>query len=627
MSVKNESPNQPPVLIYDGDCGFCKRWILFFERATKEAIKYIPYQNIFDSTSQKINNNSQSYPPQLSKEHCQTSVQLVWTDNKIYSAAQAVCLVLTKVKGLSWLNKLYNHSDIVRNTMEWGYKKVAKNRTFFGSLSILLFGKEKAPSMFYASSSLLVRGLGIIYFFAFYALLIQVKGLFGEEGIQPFSQVIHKLQAAEISWYKVPTLFSLGVTDAVLVGACSLGIILSLSIIAGWFPSICLALNGILYLSFVSIGQPFLSFQWDVLLLESGFLGACLYPFFTRHIDSGSTKPSFLIHLCIRILLFKLMLGSGLVKLMSGDSAWHNLTALKYHFFTQPLPHKLAWFMHQLPDSLLRGGAGIMFVIELVVPFMILGTRRIRKWAFFPLIGLQIMILMTGNYGFFNFLTMVLCLTLLEDHSLRFIRNPLISSVTSGNSLLSKVRVALVVGVSICVVSSGFVLEWSRFVSPISPSNLWVKMAKMLRPFCVVNTYGLFAVMTKQRHDIAIEGSMDGQYWEPYVFKYKPEDLGQAPRWIQPYQPRLDWQMWFAALGSYKQNQWYLSLLEGLLYGKKPIQNLFEKVPFQGTPPIYIRSTVYDYTFTTPQEHYSTAQWWKKKALGLYAPTVKISNK
>ena len=309
-----------------------------------------------------------------------------------------------------------------------------------------------------------------------------------------------------------------------------------------------------LYLSLFYAGQIFMGFQWDVLLLETGFLALLL---------SIATRPGIWL---LRWLLFRFMFLSGAVKLLSGDPTWHNLSALSYYFQTQPLPTPLAWYVHHLPQAVLTALTVATLVIELGLPFLIFCPRRLRFVAAFGIFVVAGLILLTGNYAFFNLLTMALCIVLFDDAALRKILPRRLTrfvharpaTLDREESLLSSSGAFAMLIVFVSLVQLHVV-----FGGQISAPAAWI--TSEISPLLIVNTYGLFAVMTTTRPEIIIEGSDDGVNWREYAFKYKPGDVMRRPRWNLPHQPRLDWQMWFAALGSATDNPWISIFLQRLL--------------------------------------------------------------
>ncbi|MEY2504243.1 MAG: hypothetical protein QOG27_523, partial [Verrucomicrobiota bacterium] len=374
---------------------------------------------------------------------------------------------------------------------------------------------------------------------------------------------------------------------------------------AGMAPVFSLGLLFVLYLSLTIAGQTFLSFQWDILLLETGFLALFFAPMVWRMRRGDEAPWSRVGFFLLKLLLFKLMLMSGVVKLTSGDDSWWTLTALDYHYWTQPLPTVLGWWSDQHPEWFKKFSVAFCLVVEVVVPFFIWAPRRFRHIAGILLIALQIAIAATGNYCFFNLLTIALCLLLFDDKfRTRLVgRRNAAEGVAGFSNAVEPKRVipngstasrptnsfaAVVVLILTLPVNAMFIF------SAFKPQAQWpgpiASLAGYLESFHVVSGYGLFRVMTKSRLEIIIEGSADGIEWLPYEFKWKPGRLEDPPHWVAPHQPRLDWQMWFAALGTYRQNPWFVSLLERLLHSSPDVTRSFAHNPFPNAPPRYVRA-------------------------------------
>ena len=323
-----------------------------------------------------------------------------------------------------------------------------------------------------------------------------------------------------------------------------------------------------------------------------------------------------------RWLLFRLLVASAAVKLTSGDSSWRDLTALRYHYETQPLPTPVAWYFHQLPLGFHRFSAGITFLVEGLVPVLIFAPRRARFLAAGIITGHQLLIALTGNYGFFNLLTIVLCLTLLDDavwpRRWREARGARANARAGWPVWLRRPVLLGIFFLSLVplVASFGAPLSW---LGPLPAAY------QLFTPFRTVNQYGLFAVMTKERPEIRIEGSRNGVDWKTYEFKYKPGDPTRAPRFVAPLQPRLDWQMWFAALSDYRSEGWLLRFCEQILRGSRPVLGLLRANPFPDGPPLYVRAMVDRYRFTDPATRRATGAWWSREALGPYAPVLTLT--
>lgn len=570
-------PSSKPLLIYDGKCGFCGIWLNYWRKLTGDRIDYAPSQEV-----------GEKYP-QIPKADFSKSVQLVRPDGSVANGARAVFETLGKEKYyVPW-------------PFEWGYALIARHRDFFYHATKWTFGTDIQPARFARTQWIFIRLLAAIYAIAFASLSVQVKGLIGAQGILPASEYLKA--AAEslggMRFWEVPTIFWMNASDAALEAACYAGIAMAVVVAAGFLQRAGLAILFVLYLSLSSVGQEFLSFQWDSLLLEAGFLAIFL----------GNSRA---IPWLYRWLLFRLMFLSGAVKLLSGDKTWRDLSALNYHYWTQPLPNRIAWYMAQAPQWFLKFSTGCVLVVELAVPFLIFAPRRMRRFGAWCLLALQILIFSTGNFAFFNLLTMALCVFLFEDRDFERWFKPRASEPPGrAGRLIAGAVAALVVALGLLrgvELFSGTALAPLRYAAPLQ----------------IVNSYGLFAVMTTIRPEIIVEGSMDGETWAPFAFRYKPGDPAKAPRWVEPHQPRLDWQMWFAALGNYRENPWFVNFAVRLLEGSADVRNLLEADPFHGRTPQYVRAQVYDYSFTTGEERRRTGNWWKREAKGTYLPPVAL---
>jgi hypothetical protein len=460
----------------------------------------------------------------------------------------------------------------------------------------------KAPASYALTEALFLRLLGLVYLAAFGSLWPQLPGLIGSSGIVPVTQTLTGMHAAlgAKAYFYVPSLFWFDSSDAVLTLCCLLGCLSSLFLLAGLFSRYAAAVCFVLYLSLSTVGQPFTSFQWDSLLLEAGFLA----------LFAGA---SWLVW-AYRFLLFRLMFESGLVKLTSHDPNWRNLHALRYHFLTQPLPNPIAYYVHRAPGWLLDSLTGVTIAIELICPFLLFCPKRIRQVGVVFLMLFQVAIILTGNYAFFNLLTLALCLWAWDDIAFTPLasllhRNfpPSKPDLTTGNAInrAATVREWLPRPKNAALAA----LALLGFLSMAGIQPTW------LQPFEIVNRYGLFAVMTTTRAEIIIEGSDDRITWKEYSFRYKPGNLHRALPFVAPHQPRLDWQMWFAALGNYQESPWMQSLMYRLLGGNASVLALLDPPPFSH-PPRYIRALLYMYDFTTPEERGRSGAVWRRELLG-----------
>jgi hypothetical protein len=454
--------------------------------------------------------------------------------------------------------------------------------------------------------SVFLRGLALIYLIAFASLLPQIHGLIGSHGILPAHDYLESLHAdyGQSVYTLFPTLAWLNSSDTFLVGMVWAGIALAVMMLLGVLPLPATVGLWILYLSIDTVGQVFYSFQWDALLLEVGFAAILIAPWGWH--PSYSAPVSRVGLLVFTFLAFRLMLESGAVKLLSGDPTWRNLTALKYHYETQPLPTPMAWYANLLPLFFQKLSVVGVFIVELIAPFFYwVRYRFLKTIAVLMSIALQLLIAITGNYTFFNLLTILLCLFVLAGKPSEW--TPLIVSIA---------------GIALITLGALQLITMTGILPQLPEPLAWVTFHA--ETFHVMSGYGLFAVMTTTRPEIVIEGSDDGQQWKAYEFKYKPGDVNRRLPWVAPYQPRLDWQMWFAALSSYRQNPWFSQLIVRLLEGEHAVTGLLAKNPFPGKPPRLIRAVTYDYHFTDWSTRRRTGAIWTRSYVGEYLPAVSL---
>ena len=462
---------------------------------------------------------------------------------------------------------------------------------------------------------LVLRGLGVVYLIAFTSLRAEVRGLYGRRGIVPVEETLQIIGgdrrfAGRRRWWRFPTLLWLGASDRALVRLCRWGQLAGLALALGVLPKLAAAGAWTLYLSFVTVGSPFLNYQWDGLLLEAGFLGVLAAPGrATMRWRRGDPAPAMAVAL-FRLLSFRLHFESGMAKLQSADRCWRDGSACGYHHQTQPLPTPLAHLALRLPRGFHRLSTAAVLALECAAPFLIFGGRRSRRWALLLLEGLQAVIAATGNFAFFNLLTAVVTLSLLDRPAARLRRRaggePRWRATIDG--LATELEGLLQLG------------DLARRVRPGRRRHPALERAETsLAPLRLVGSYGLFAVMTRARAEIVIEGSM-GTDWRPYELRHKPGDPGRRSRFVALH-PRLDWQMWFAAL-SPAPPPWFEALLQRLLEGSPPVLALFASNPFPEGPPRFIRAVLYQYRMTDPGTRRRTGRYWEREPLGLYFPPV-----
>ena len=583
--------------------------------------------------------------PEIPPEEFNRSLILIQPDGTVVFAAEAAYRSLANRRSRGWLAWSYDHVPGFSAVSETGYGFIARHRKFASAITRLLWGKDvRQPTYFWARRWFL-RALGVIYLIAFVSLWVQVDGLVGSNGISSVNQFLSAVrgQVGPRAYGLLPTLCWFNSSDAFLHFLCGSGVFCSLLLIFGIAPAVLLVVLFVSYLSLTIAGQDFFSFQWDVLLLETGFISIFFAPWrlWPRRFSlrPGQAIPAtapvsqaglFLL----KFLLFKLMLMSGVVKLTSGDDSWWNLTALDYHYWSQPLPTVFGWWADKSPEWFKHFSVAFCLVVEIIVPFFIWAPRRLRLIAAGLLIFLQLAIAITGNYCFFNLLTIALCLLLIDDSvaaSLRrgVIQHRVASTATqrpdyNRRAITERLSKYGAIGVIVVTLPINAWLIFSAFKPLSRPPRVLANLYERLEAFRIVNGYGLFREMTKDRGEIILEGSSDGIDWLPYEFKWKPGDLKRAPGWCAPHQPRLDWQMWFAALGTPRENPWFVALVYRLLQGSHEVNGLVANNPFQDKPPRYIRAMFYRYRFTTVDELRQTGAWWKREELREYLPTLSL---
>ena len=467
--------------------------------------------------------------------------------------------------------------------------------------------------------ALFVRGLGLVYLLAFASFWSQAEGLVGSRGILPVADTLEWAREAlgPAAWWHLPTVLWLDAGDPALHALCAAGCAAALLAVAGVAPAAALALCWLAYLSVYVAGQQFLSYQWDALLLEAGVLGVLWAPLAWRPRRVWEPPPPRAVTWLLRWLIFRLMWSSGVVKLLSGDPAWRGLTAMEHHYQTQPIPAWTSWFVHHLPGPVHTAETLAMFGVELILPFAVFGPRRLRLAAAAGFALLQLGIAATGNYGFFNLLTLVLCLPLLDDAA--FGR----PATDEGGGGRSWPRWLLWPTTALILCLSG--LQMGRTLGlDVRRAGPLYELQRRLSPLHLSSSYGLFAAMTTTRPEIVLEGSRDGVEWRTYRFRYKPTGLDRRPSFAGPHMPRLDWQMWFAALRGFERARWFHAFATRLLEGSPPVLELLAGDPFaDGGPPRYLRAHLFEYRFSDGEAR-RRGLWWQRTLLGPYAPVLSL---
>ncbi|MBV8833109.1 MAG: lipase maturation factor family protein [Acidobacteriaceae bacterium] len=476
-----------------------------------------------------------------------------------------------------------------------------------------LIRKLPGAASFQLTEALFLRLLGLIYITAFGSFWPQIVGLIGSHGIEPAGQLMSAMRMGlgRSAFLEAPTLFWFALSDRALAWCCIIGCLGGLLLLVGVLTRVAAGLCWILYLSITTVGQPFTGFQWDALLLEAGFLA----------LFAGA---SWLVW-ASRFLLFRLMFESGLVKLLSHDPNWRNLHALRFHFVTQPLPNPVAYYAYRAPERLLDAMTAGTLAIELSAPFLLFAPRPLRRVGVGLLIFLQLIILLTGNYAFFNLLALALCLWGLDDG----VFAPLAAMLRHSWPKLDKIMkssLAILHPVANLILALLMGLGAIQLLNMCAPGAITVArpLLSILAPFEIVNNYGLFAVMTTTRPEIVLEGSNDQLTWREYSFRYKPGELHRPLPLVAPHQPRLDWQMWFAALGTIQENSWVSNLMYRILVGEPSVTGLLDPPPFP-KPPRYMRALLYKYDFTTPAQRARTGAVWQRELQGAWFGPVSLT--
>ena len=559
-------------LVFDGDCGFCRYTVDYAHAVTGDAVEYVPYQTV-----------AAEYPDHSAADFAAS----IWFFASGATACGADAAFRTLAVGGRgrWL-WAYRRIPGFAWVSERLYGWASRHRELCLRIARALFGRELRPARFDVTADVVYRGIAAGALMALGSLWLQAEALFGDNGVLPASDFLEAVHVTfeSGSYWTVPTVLWFGMS---FHWVFAFGALCALVGLAGKLRTSAALGAYVAYLSIAGVGQTFTAYQWDMFLIECLFAAAIL-----------GRSPVVGIWV-LRLLAFRFMFLSGAVKLLSGDPVWADLTALEYHFETQPLPTLLAPFAHQLPSSVLTLAVAATFAIELALPFLIFGPRKLRALAALAFIGFELLILATGNYNFFNILTIVVCLALLDDRFFRVKRAPRPDVRRIGAQSLAAVIVAL----GLCQTAATF----ARFPNP----------AELVQPLRIVNRYGLFAVMTTERRELVIEGSMDGDNWFEYEFPFKPGGLDRAPGWATPHQPRLDWQMWFAALTRPEYAPWTYSLMFRLLEAEPAVLDWIED-PFDGERPRYVRILSYRYVFARagdslqPATDSASGQWWTR---------------
>jgi hypothetical protein len=483
---------------------------------------------------------------------------------------------------------------------------------------------------------LFLRALGAIYFSAFFSLLFQIRGLIGPHGILPASLYLQAVAHYFHSWQRVwyaPTLLWFSSQSGTLDALCWVGMIAAVLLFLNLWPRGTLGICFVCFLSFISAAQDFSSYQSDGMLLEAGFISLFFAPPGWRPGLGLKNRASRASHFLLQWEWFRIYFESGMAKIRSGDPEWRNFTAMDEYYQNGPLPTWIGWYVQHLPHWFHAATVYATLAMELGVVWMFLLPRRWRIVCFFIVTPWEIGVMLTANYTFLNYLVLSLGVLLLDDRFLhRFVPAKWMSSeanLVPVDALVADVKVPYMrlcgVWKATGLAFSAVMLSWIFYVTTaemLGNYRLPTLLIEALEPFRIANRYGLFAVMTRGRYEIEFQSSDDGENWKPYHFRYKPQELNQPPRIYAPYQPRFDWNLWFASLGSWREYPIVLNTAVRLLSNDKDVLELFADNPFPQLPPREVRTLLWHYCFTTMDERRKTGTWWKRQLLGRYAPTL-----
>lgn len=450
------------------------------------------------------------------------------------------------------------------------------------------------------------RGLAVLYCVAFLSAALQFRALIGERGMLPVPAFLRRTTPL-----RSPSLFHWRYSDRLFASVAWSGAALAAAMAAGAGDAVPLAvamplwlvLWG-LYLSIVNVGQTWYSFGWESLLLEAGFLAVFL--------GNDDVAPPLLVLLLLRWLLFRVEFGAGLIKIR-GDACWRNLTCLYHHHETQPMPGPLSWFFHRLPRPLHRVEGAANHVVQLGVPFLLFTPQPVASVAAGLMIATQLWLVLSGNFAWLNWLTIVLAASALD-----------LSALTGDHP---RPDPPLWYAALVLALTAMVLVRSHRPVRNLLSHDQ--AMNRSYDPFHLVNTYGAFGTVGRVRDEIVVEGTSDevpgpDTEWRAYGFKGKPGDPGRWPRQFAPYHLRLDWLMWFAALSPGYAREWFGPFVERLLAGDRDTLRLLGHNPFPDAPPVHVRALLYRYRFSTWSELRASGDWWQRRLLREYLPPVRL---
>jgi lipase maturation factor 1 len=531
-----------------------------------------------------------------------------------------------------------------------------------------------------------LRALALIYFSAFYSLLFQIKGLIGPQGILPAHEYLAAVaeELGRLRFWFAPSLYWFSTSNGMMMTVTWIGLIASVIAFLNLWPRLTFFLCFICFLSFVGASSVFSEYQSDGMLLEAGFIALFFAPPGINPGWGAAHPPSRMSLWLLQWEWFRIYFESGLVKLLSGDIEWRNFTAMDEYYQNGPLPTWIGWYAEHLPHGFHAFTVVATLVLELGLVFMLFFPRRVRIVCFFIVTPWEIVVILTANYAFLNYLVLALGILLLDDKFLRplvparlrppepeplteaqLVKELPLSILAAGDADVARAnlgpaeeirnmpnpeqmgapflarslrqgwettkagRTLKIFWHALGLATSAVMLTWVGYVTTIQLIGLPLGHVpgpalpdSLLSPFRIANQYGLFAVMTRGRYEIEFQGSNDGENWTVYPFRNKPQALNEPPGIYAPYQPRFDWNLWFASLGDWRQNEFVPLTEERLLENNKEVLALFKTNPFPNSPPKYVRAVLWQYWFTSRQEKRSTGNWWRREYLGLFAPEL-----
>ncbi len=481
------------------------------------------------------------------------------------------------------------------------------------------FGPDGAAPGHLWARWLWLRALGLIFVSAFDSLADQIHGLIGPNGILPADAYLANVRRAfPLTFvYEAPSVLWVGAGDRALTALVVVGLLASVMLTLNVLPRASIVVAGICFVSFTSVAREFANYQSDGMLLEAAFASFFFAPRGTRPKLAPEQPPSKATLWLLRWEWFRIYFESGVVKLASGDEAWRTLRAMDHYYENGPLPTWFGWYAQEtLPRWFHTASSLFTLVVELGIVWAIFLPRRFEIALFFLVTPLQVAIILTANYAFLNYLVLALGVLLLDDRVLSrmklvapsapTIREPRPWRVWAAAATLTWVAYATV----------------AVFLFGFADGGPLALPAQLLAPFRIANRYGLFAVMTPARYEIEFQGSLDGETWVPYPFRYKPQDVDAAPRIYAPYQPRFEWNLWFASLGRWQDDPWVVETAASLLEGSPSVLRLFARDPFDGKRPARVRTVLWQYWFTDAATKRTTGAWWRREEIATYAPTL-----